>query len=95
MANEENLEIHAIVKGWVQGVGFRFFAERSANQLGIKGWVRNLYNGDVEILAQGSKDSLEKYISALQQGPRSARVKEVEVEWRNPTQKFEYFSITY
>ena len=95
MPDDAIMEIHAIVKGWVQGVGFRFFAERSANQLGLTGWVRNLYNGEVEIVAQGTKENLEKYIIILQQGPRSARVKEGEAEWRTPTNEYENFSITY
>ena len=92
---DEILEIRAVVRGRVQGVGFRFYAERCAEQLSLHGWVRNLYNEDVEILAQGTKAQLVDYIAKLWQGPRSAHVEDVEVHWQNPTQKYDYFSITY
>ncbi len=92
---EKTLEIRAVVKGWVQGVGFRFYAERCAEKLSVHGWVRNLSNGDVETLAQGSKDQLENYIAKLWEGPRSAQITDVEVHWQNPTRLYDSFFITY
>jgi len=68
-----------IVRGRVQGVGFRWFVEREAHILGIAGWVRNNHDGSVEILAQGTRDQLSGLHSRLREGPRAARVDAVEV----------------
>ncbi len=67
-----------IVKGRVQGVGFRWFVEREANQLGLKGWVRNNLDGSVEVLAVGSAAQLSLLRGKLKDGPRASRVDEVE-----------------
>ena len=67
-----------IVRGRVQGVGFRWFVEREANVLGISGWVRNNSDGSVEVLGQGSRDQLLGLRLRLRQGPRAARVDDVE-----------------
>jgi acylphosphatase len=67
-----------IVRGRVQGVGFRWFVEREAHILGIAGWVRNNPDGSVEVLAHGTRDQLSGLRSRLQQGPRAARVDAVE-----------------
>ncbi|HUK26396.1 MAG TPA: acylphosphatase [Terriglobales bacterium] len=67
-----------IVRGRVQGVGFRWFVEREAHLLGIAGWVRNNSDGSVEVLAMGSRHQLSGLRSRLQQGPRAARVDDVE-----------------
>jgi acylphosphatase len=67
-----------LVRGRVQGVGFRWFVEREAHILGIAGWVRNNADGTVEVLAQGTPDQLSGLRSRLQQGPRAARVDDVQ-----------------
>lgn len=67
-----------VVRGRVQGVGFRWFVEREAHILGISGWVRNNADGTVEVLAQGTRDQLSGLHSRLRQGPRAARVDGVE-----------------
>jgi acylphosphatase len=67
-----------VVSGRVQGVGFRFFAERVANQLGLRGYVRNLADGNVEAYAIGSEALLEEFQRHLAEGPRGARVTSVE-----------------
>ena len=67
-----------IVRGRVQGVGFRWFVEREAHVLGISGWVRNNSAGSVEVLGQGSRDQLLGLRLRLRQGPRAARVDDVE-----------------
>ncbi len=67
-----------VVRGRVQGVGFRWFVEREAHILGIAGWVRNNADGSVEVLAQGSRDQLSGLRSRLRDGPRAARVDAVE-----------------
>jgi acylphosphatase len=71
-----------VVRGRVQGVGFRWFVEREAHILGISGWVRNNADGSVEVLATGTRDQLAGLRARLRQGPRAARVdcvEEVEV----------------
>src|SRR5271163_5373047 len=67
-----------VVRGRVQGVGFRWFVEREAHILGVAGWVRNNADGSVEILAQGTRDQLSGLRSRLRDGPRAARVDGVE-----------------
>jgi len=67
-----------IVSGRVQGVGFRWFVEREARSIGVGGWVRNTDSGTVEVLASGSDDQLSRLRRALEQGPRAARVDEVQ-----------------
>jgi len=67
-----------VVRGRVQGVGFRWFVEREAKTLGISGWVRNNSDGSVQVLATGTRDQLSALRSRLQQGPRAARVDNVE-----------------
>jgi len=68
-----------IVRGRVQGVGFRWFVEREARTLGIAGWVRNRMDGTVEVLAMGTREQLSQLHSHLRQGPRAARVDDVDV----------------
>jgi acylphosphatase len=67
-----------VVRGRVQGVGFRWFVEREAHILGIAGWVRNNADGSVEVLAQGTRDQLSGLRSRLREGPRAARVDSVD-----------------
>lgn len=66
------------VSGRVQGVGFRFFAQREAKSLGLRGWVRNLPDGRVEVYAMGDERSLKKFRKLLASGPASAHVIGVE-----------------
>jgi acylphosphatase len=70
-----------VVDGIVQGVNFRASTRREALRLGLRGWVRNLPDGTVEVLADGDASRLEELLRWLHQGPRSARVTRVEVEW--------------
>jgi acylphosphatase len=74
-----------VVRGRVQGVGFRWFVEREAHILGIAGWVRNNADGSVEILAQGTRDQLLGLRSRLREGPRAARVDAVDESEAKPT----------
>lgn len=70
----------AVVRGRVQGVGFRFFAERAAHSLGVRGWVRNREDGTVETLAEGDEGAVGEYLARLSRGPLGSRVDEVVVE---------------
>lgn len=82
-----------IVRGRVQGVGFRWFVEREAHILGIAGWVRNNHDGCVEILAQGTGDQLSGLRSRLREGPRAARVDAVEEQEAAPVAGLNAFRI--
>lgn len=84
-----------IVSGIVQGVGYRFFAERWASQLGIKGYVKNLWNGDVEVVAQGDESALNAFIEKLRKGPRAAVVSKVSIEYEPVSENFLDFTIRY
>jgi acylphosphatase len=67
-----------VVRGRVQGVGFRWFVERQAHILGIAGWVRNNADGAVEVFAQGTREQINNLHAQLMQGPRAARVDTVD-----------------
>ena len=82
-----------MVRGRVQGVGFRWFVEREAHLLGIHGWVRNAFDGSVEVLATGTREQLSRLRRKLQQGPRSARVDEVEESEAQPVEGLNTFRI--
>jgi acylphosphatase len=82
-----------LVRGRVQGVGFRWFVEREAHTLGIAGWVRNNADGSVEVLAMGTREQLAGLRSRLQQGPRAARVDNVEESESQPVAGVRTFRI--
>ena len=69
-----------VVSGRVQGVGYRFFAERAARELAVFGWVRNLPNGSVETVAEGEETAILRYVERLREGPRMSRVTNLRVE---------------
>jgi acylphosphatase len=76
--------VHIIVEGLVQGVGYRWYAARRAQALGVRGFVRNLYDGTVEVRASGDRSKLEELIRDLKVGPRSAHVTNMKIEWDLP-----------
>ena len=69
--------LHFLVRGRVQGVGFRWFVHREASELELKGWVRNTEDGDVEVVAAGDPEGLAELRTSLQKGPRGSRVDKV------------------
>jgi acylphosphatase len=71
--------IRLVITGRVQGVGYRMWAERTAAQLGVSGWVRNRRDGSVELLANGNNDTIAALIEACRQGPRAAVVTDVAI----------------
>ena len=66
--------LHFLIKGRVQGVGFRWFVQREAGELDLHGWVRNTEDGDVEVVASGSATDLAELRASLRRGPRGSRV---------------------
>jgi acylphosphatase len=85
--------VHIIVEGLVQGVGFRWFVATRAQQLNLSGFARNLYDGRVEIEAEGDRSQLEELIRAVKVGPRSAQVRNLRVDWKSPSFAFTHFEI--
>jgi acylphosphatase len=73
--------LRLLISGRVQGVGFRFSAAAQARRLGVNGWARNLCDGRVEIVAEGSREALEALRAWAHQGPPAARVTEVSEQW--------------
>jgi len=71
---------HLVITGRVQGVGYRLWAKREARRLGLRGWVRNLSNGDVEALAVGEAAQVDAFVQACHTGPSMARVSSVRRE---------------
>jgi acylphosphatase len=67
-----------LVSGRVQGVGYRYFAQQTAESIGVRGYAQNLDNGDVEVYASGTKEQLDRFAQRLAQGPRLADVRNVE-----------------
>jgi len=82
-----------VISGRVQGVGFRYFAEREANQRGIRGYVKNLWDGSVEVYAIGDAIALEEFKRRLAEGPRSARVTGIEESDEEVSRRYTIFVI--
>jgi len=82
-----------LVSGRVQGVGFRWFVEREASVIGVAGWVRNNYDGSVEVLATGTREQLNQLRRKLQEGPRAARVDDVDESEARPVEGLKTFRI--
>ena len=82
-----------VITGKVQGVGFRYFVLRQAQELGILGWVSNKPNGDVEAFAQGEKADLERFIAKVKEGPSFSRVEDVSLNWLNEGEQYFGFEI--
>jgi acylphosphatase len=91
----EAVRLHAFIRGLVQGVGFRYFVLEEAHALGLVGWVRNLHDRRVEVLAEGERSRLEGLLRRLEAGPRGSRVQGVTTEWLPATGEFLQFRITH
>jgi len=87
--------LHAVVHGRVQGVNFRYYTVRTAQRLGLTGWVANRWDGTVETVAEGPREALEEFRDFLHRGPPSAVVQQVDVTWKTPTGDFKRFGVRY
>lgn len=85
------MQARIYISGFVQGVGFRWFVKSNAKKFGLKGWVQNTPDGKVEVLVQGSKETIEKLIKLCSKGPFLSEVKTVDVSWEEETERFENF----
>ena len=82
-----------VISGRVQGVGFRYFTEAAAAREGLHGWVRNLPDGRVEILAEGEAEAIERFERHISHGPPGARVSDVQVHDELPEHRETGFSV--
>jgi acylphosphatase len=88
--------LHAVVRGRVQMVGFRYFVEAEAKKLGLAGWVRNGDGGaTVEVVAEGPPERLRELEAKLRQGPRLARVDAVDAEWSDDLEGYDWFEVRF
>ncbi len=93
MTDGDSARLHATLEGRVQGVGFRFFVQETAVSLHLRGWVRNLWSGGVEVVAEGNRLALEQLLAALRHGPRGAYVSGVDFEWEEHAGEFKSFYV--
>lgn len=89
----DTVRLRAYARGEVQGVGYRAFARRYARTLGVQGYARNLVDGSVEVIAEGSRPALESFLDALRRGSPSGYVDAVEVFWEEATGEYSAFMI--
>jgi len=92
---QELVRVHVFIDGRVQGVAYRYFAEKYANRLGLSGWVRNLADGRVEVLAEGPAGAVDSFLDQLREGPRLARVERFDVRREPATGEFSEFRIAF
>lgn len=87
--------LHAIVKGQVQGVGYRQYAVRHAQMLGLTGWVRNLHDRSVEVVAEGTEEALERFVASLREGPSASVVWSIDVRYEQANGQYKGFRVEY
>ena len=87
--------LHVFVSGKVQGVSYRGYVRRAALELGLTGWVRNLYDGRVEAVAEGKRADIEIFIGRLEAGPSAARIEDLDVRWEPHAGEFPDFRIAW
>ena len=91
--SQEIVRLHALVRGRVQGVGFRFFTQREAEALGLTGWVANRADRSVEVVAEGPRDLLDRFLLAVRRGPTSGHVTDLQHDFLPATREFDAFRI--
>jgi acylphosphatase len=89
------IQLQIIVSGEVQGVGYRYYTQMKAIQFGITGWVRNLHEGGVEILASGEKPDLNLFIEEIRRGNPFSTVNHIEIHETEKTEIYKSFAIKY
>jgi acylphosphatase len=90
---EPQVRLHAVVHGRVQGVSFRYYTSRTAEQLHLSGWVANRWDGTVEATAEGSRTALEQFREFLERGSPGAFVERLDVEWLPAKGEFRSFKV--
>jgi acylphosphatase len=93
MVMDTDVKGHLRISGRVQGVGYRYFTQEAAIRLGLRGYVRNLGNGDVEVVVEGSRSLIDRFIAYLRRGPVLARVDDIAITWKEAAGELRGFSI--
>jgi acylphosphatase len=93
--NEAPMRLCARVYGRVHGVNFRYYTQREAGMRGLTGWVANRSDSSVEIVAEGEKQALHRFLTFLYRGSPSARVDRVQTNWEEATGEFDRFRVRY
>jgi len=88
-------QVRVYISGRVQGVGFRWWVQKQAQSLKLTGWIKNLDDGRVEVLAQGDKGNLDILLKSLNHGPRFSEVKKFDISWEKEKNEFEGFKILH
>ena len=91
----KKIRVHIFVSGRVQNVCFRGDTQQIARELEITGWVKNLPDGKVEIIAEGEKEKLKQMVDWVKQGPPAAQVNNIDIEWQEYKGEFKDFHIVY
>jgi acylphosphatase len=92
---ENDFRAEILVNGLVQGIGFRYFVLRHAQNLGLKGYVKNLYTGEVLTVVEGERYLIEELVALLKTGPSHAHVKNCRIEWTEYKNEFKTFEMKY
>jgi acylphosphatase len=87
--------VHVFYSGHVQGIGFRYSAEDIAMGLGLKGWVKNLADGRVEVVAEGKEEDVKEFMDKISKGQLGRYIRDVELSWEKPTGEFDSFEIEF
>lgn len=91
----EKSRVHLIIKGYVQGVFYRASTRDTAVRLGLKGWVRNLPDGSVEVVFEGPVDKIQQAIHWCREGPPGASVLKISEKWQDYTDDYDSFEVRY
>ena len=86
---------HLVVSGLVQGVGYRYFVLRKAKQYNLRGYVRNLYSDDVEVVVEGDESVIRDFIKEARIGPVSANVTGIQVKWEEGESEYQDFEVRF
>ncbi len=95
MTGESIRRVHAFISGRVQGVFYRSSTRSEAMRMGLTGWVRNLPDGRVELVAEGSPDAVSRLLQWCHRGPVYSKVDRVEIQEERPRKEFDDFSVRY
>ena len=87
--------LHAYFSGSVQGIGFRYITERLARHFPVTGFVKNLANGKVEVVAEGDETDLKDFLKAVESGELRGYIREVQTEWEAAKGEFKHFGVSF
>lgn len=87
-------QAHLLISGFVQGVGYRKFVQNYARKLALTGWVKNLADGRVEVIVQGSHEKIQELLRRCEKGPMLSEVRDISLTWEDPLGNFSEFSIS-